>query len=32
MQRPLNVEELINFAEVGGFTLPQKLTEAYAVL
>jgi hypothetical protein len=31
MQRPLNVEELINFAEVGEFTLPEKLTEAYAV-
>jgi len=31
MQRPLNVESLINFAEVGEFTLPEKLTEAYEV-
>jgi hypothetical protein len=31
MQRPLNVEKLINFAEVGEFTLPEKLTEAYQV-
>jgi hypothetical protein len=31
MQRPGNVEELINFAEAGQFTLPEKLTEAYAV-
>jgi hypothetical protein len=31
MQRPENVEKLINFAEVGEFTLPEKLTKAYAV-
>jgi hypothetical protein len=31
MRRPENVERLINFAEVGEFTLPEKLTEAYEV-
>jgi hypothetical protein len=31
MQRPVNVEKLITFAEVGEFTLPEKLTEAYEV-
>jgi hypothetical protein len=31
MHRPENVEKLINFAEVGEFTLPEKLTEAYAI-
>jgi hypothetical protein len=31
MQPPLNVEKLINFAEVGEFTLPEQLTQAYGV-
>jgi hypothetical protein len=31
MQPPLNVEKLINFAEVGEFTLPEQLTQAYEV-
>jgi hypothetical protein len=31
MRRPENVEKLINFAEVGQFTLPMQLTKAYEV-